>query len=242
MKAEKISELTIDRLSIYLRCLNHLANQRVKTISSQELAEQFNLNSAQIRKDLAQFGEFGVRGVGYSVENLRDCLKRILGLDQGHSIGIIGAGNLGMALADYEGFNGTNFSVVALFDTNPEKINMQTKFGVPVLEAQDLKGAIKRLGIDLVVLAVPASDAQAVLSQVLEAGIKAVLNFAPIQLAVPEGVKVKTVDLTISFDSLSHALAGETSIKDILIESSAKLTNQSKEVRNSSRRPKNRAV
>ncbi|MGI8566855.1 MAG: redox-sensing transcriptional repressor Rex, partial [Pyrinomonadaceae bacterium] len=122
MKSEKISELTTNRLSVYLRCLNLLASAGIKTISSQALADQFNLNSAQIRKDLAYFGEFGVRGVGYSVDGLRQHLTQILGLDSAHRVGIVGAGNLGTALANYNGFTESNFTVVALFDNNREKI------------------------------------------------------------------------------------------------------------------------
>ena len=116
MKSEKISELTTARLSIYLRCLNTLHSAGIKTISSQSLAEQFNLNSAQIRKDLGYFGEFGVRGVGYYVDDLRDHITKILGLDSPHRVGIVGAGRLGTALANYNGFGRSNFTVVALFD------------------------------------------------------------------------------------------------------------------------------
>src|SRR3954453_11621516 len=122
MKSEKISELTTNRLSVYLRCLNLLAAAGIKTISSQALADQFNLNSAQIRKDLAYFGEFGVRGVGYFVEELRRHITEILGLDTAHRVGIVGAGNLGTALANYNGFRQSNFEVVALFDNDKEKI------------------------------------------------------------------------------------------------------------------------
>src|ERR1051325_4104759 len=114
MKSEKISELTTSRLSVYLRCLNLLAAAGIKTISSQELADQFNMNSAQIRKDLAYFGEFGTRGVGYFVEELREHITKILGLDRAHRVGIVGAGNLGTALANYNGFRESNFEVVAL--------------------------------------------------------------------------------------------------------------------------------
>ncbi len=206
MKAEKISELTIDRLSIYLRCLDQLANKNIPTISSQAMAAEFKLNSAQIRKDLAQFGEFGVRGLGYSVENLRDCLKRILGLNISHNIGIIGAGNLGTALAEYEGFLGTNFRAVALFDNAAEKIGKVTKRGVPIYDVNDLAVIIKQTCIDIIVLALPASVAQHALDQAVAAGIKAVLSFAPTHLHVPDGVKLKTLDLTVCFDSLSHSL------------------------------------
>src|SRR5437867_11406159 len=119
MKSEKISELTTARLSVYLRCLNTLHVAGIKTISSQSLAERFNLNSAQIRKDLAYFGEFGVRGVGYYVDDLRRHITAILGLDTQHRLAVIGAGNLGMALANYDGFSGDNFRMVALFDNDP---------------------------------------------------------------------------------------------------------------------------
>jgi redox-sensing transcriptional repressor len=206
MKAEKISELTIDRLSIYLRCLNLLAKEGITTVSSQDLAVRFNLNAAQIRKDLAYFGEFGVRGVGYSTEKLRKYIENILGLDVGHNIGIIGAGNLGVALADYEGFAGTNFNVVALFDNAADKIGGKTKRGVVIYDVKKLRSIIKKESIDIIVLAIPASVAQRELDQVVAAGIKAILNFAPMPLNVPEGIKLKTVDLTVSFDSLSYSL------------------------------------
>src|ERR1700749_4362445 len=122
MKSEKISELPTIRLSVDLRCLNLLAAAGIKTISSQALADQFNLNSAQIRKDLAYFGEFGVRGVGYFVEDLRRQITEILGLDENHRVAIVGAGRLGTALANYKGFLQSNFTVVALFDNDREKI------------------------------------------------------------------------------------------------------------------------
>src|SRR6476620_12612261 len=122
MKSEKISELTTSRLSVYLRCLNALHSAGIKTVSSQSLAEQFNLNSAQIRKDLGYFGEFGVRGVGYYVADLREHITKILGLDKPHRVGIVGAGRLGTALAHYKSFGRSNFSVVALFDNDEKKI------------------------------------------------------------------------------------------------------------------------
>src|SRR6266849_8652425 len=122
MKREKISELTTNRLSVYLRCVNELASAGIKTVSSQELAGQFNLNSAQIRKDLGYFGEFGVRGTGYFIDDLRAHLTKILGLDKPHHVGIIGSGRLGTALANYNGLEKSNFSVVALFDNDQKKI------------------------------------------------------------------------------------------------------------------------
>jgi redox-sensing transcriptional repressor len=208
MKSEKISELTTNRLSVYLRCLNLLAAAGIKTISSQALADQFNLNSAQIRKDLAYFGEFGVRGVGYFVEELRRHITEILGLDTAHRVGIVGAGNLGTALANYNGFTQSNFTVVSLFDFDKAKIG--TRIGNAHILVHDVKRiarVVKDEGIDVAVIAVPARVAQRVLNQVMAAGIKAVLNFAPVRLHARLGVKVKTVDLTISLESLSYFLA-----------------------------------
>ena len=208
MKQAKISELTTGRLSVYLRCLNTLATNGIKTISSKALAEQFNLNSAQIRKDLGYFGEFGVRGVGYYVEDLRDHLTRILGLNEQRRVGIVGAGRLGTALANYDGFTKSNFVVAALFDNDRHKIgNRIGDTKVVVSNVEQMGQIIKDEAIDVMVLAVPAKAAQKVLNQVMSAGIKAVLNFAPASLTARLGVKVKTVDLTTSLESLSYFLA-----------------------------------
>jgi redox-sensing transcriptional repressor len=208
MKSEKISELTTNRLSVYLRCLNLLAATGIRTISSQALADQFNLNSAQIRKDLAYFGEFGVRGVGYFVAELREHITKILGLDTAHRVGIIGAGRLGMALANYTGFVNSNFTVVALFDNDREKIGRAVgESGIVVSNVERLTRMVRELQIDIAVIAVPARAAQRVLNQIMAAGIKAVLNFAPVRLQARLGVKIKTVDLTISLESLSYFLA-----------------------------------
>ncbi|HEX6188798.1 MAG TPA: redox-sensing transcriptional repressor Rex [Pyrinomonadaceae bacterium] len=208
MKKEKISELTTNRLSVYLRCLNELAAAGIKTVSSQDLAEQFNLNSAQIRKDLGYFGEFGVRGTGYFIEDLRRHLTKILGLDQPHRVAIIGAGRLGTALANYNGLSKSNFSVVALFDDDPEKVGENVgSDGIPVHDVKQLAKMVRDEGIDVAVIAVPARAAQKVLNQIMAAGVKAILNFAPAPLTSRLGVKVKTVDLTTSLESLSYFLA-----------------------------------
>lgn len=206
MKAEKISELTTNRLSIYLRCLNDLAHEGRKTVSSDKLAKRFHLNSAQIRKDLACFGEFGVRGVGYYVEDLREQLIRILGLDHHHRVGIIGAGRLGTALTDYYGFRQTNFEVAALFDADPGKIGMEVS-DVRIYSIADFESVAKKEKIDVAVIAVPAEYAQNVLEIIVKAGIKAVMNFAPTPLLAADDIKVKTIDLTISLESLSYFLA-----------------------------------
>jgi redox-sensing transcriptional repressor len=201
------SELTTNRLSVYLRCLNALDEAGVKTISSQALAEQFHLNAAQIRKDLAYFGEFGVRGVGYYVRDLRAHLRQILGLDRRLRVAIMGAGNLGLALADYPGFRSEGFEIAALFDTERDKIGRRSRGGVPIHDARTFRKVVRRERIRIAVLAVPAAAAQAVANEVVAAGIKAILNFSPGTLSVPADVKVKSVDLTVSLESLSFFLA-----------------------------------
>lgn len=205
-KAEKISEMTTNRLSVYLRCLNELAAKGQKTVSSDKMAKQFHLNSAQIRKDLANFGEFGVRGVGYYTETLRDHLTTILGLDRVHRVAIIGAGRLGTALADYYGFKKSNFTVTALFDADPRKVGKKVN-GISVFDIKNFAAAVKKDKIDVAVIAVPAEFAKVVLQKVVKAGIKAVMNFAPVALPVSGDVKLKTVDLTSSLESLSYFLA-----------------------------------
>jgi redox-sensing transcriptional repressor len=204
---EQVSELTTNRLSVYLRCLNALEDAGVRTISSQALAEQFHLNAAQIRKDLAYFGEFGVRGVGYYVRDLKRHLRQILGLDRKLRVAIVGAGNLGLALADYPGFRQEGFEISALFDTLSSKVGQQSRGGVPIHDIHDLKKIARREGISIAVIAVPAASAQHVVNLVVASGIKAVLNFSPGALQVPRHVKLKSVDLTVSLESLSFFLA-----------------------------------
>jgi len=208
MKSDKISELTTNRLSVYLRCLDGLSSLGIKTVSSQSLAGQFNLNSAQIRKDLGYFGEFGVRGVGYYVDELRAHIRQILGLNNPHRVGIVGAGRLGTALANYGGFGSSNFTVVALFDNDPEKISQRvSESNIVVYDVRKFAKIVKSEAIDVAVIAVPARAAQRVLNQITAAGVRAVLNFAPASLSARLGVKVKTVDLTTSLESLSYFLA-----------------------------------
>jgi redox-sensing transcriptional repressor len=204
---DQVSELTAGRLSVYLRCLNTLDGAGVKTISSKALAEQFQLNAAQIRKDLAYFGEFGVRGVGYYVKELKRHLRMILGLDRTVRVVILGAGNLGLALADYPGFRQEGFAIVALYDTERAKIGRRSKGGVRIFDITEFRKSVKRDSIDIAVVAVPADSAQGVVNAAVHAGIRAILNFSPGALKVPPGVKLKNVDLTVSLESLSFFLA-----------------------------------
>lgn len=204
---DQVSELTTARLSIYLRCLESLDAGGVNTVSSQGLATQFQLNAAQIRKDLAHFGEFGIRGVGYYVKDLKRHLRQILGLDRSIKVVIIGAGNLGVALADYAGFRMDGFDVVALLDTAREKVGQYSRSGVPIRHARELERLVEREKIDIVVVTVPAEAAQETVDTVVGAGIRAILNFSPGSPRVPPHVKLKNMDLTITFESLSFFLA-----------------------------------
>ena len=204
---EPISELTTNRLSVYLRSLNALDAAGVRTVSSRALAEQFHLNAAQIRKDLAYFGEFGVRGVGYYVKELRRHLRQILGIDKSVRVAIVGAGNLGLALADYPGFRDEGFEIAALFDTTRDKIGQSSRSGVAIHDIRELKTVARREQITIAVIAVPTEAAQSVVNTIVAAGIKAVLNFSPGALQVPPDVKLKSVDLTVSLESLSFFLA-----------------------------------
>lgn len=204
---EQVSELTATRLSVYLRCLNTLDAAGVKTVSSRTLAEQFHLNAAQIRKDLAYFGEFGVRGVGYYVRELKRHLRVILGLDRTVRVAIVGAGNLGLALADYPGFRQEGFEIVALFDADRAKTGRKSRGGIRIIDMSEFRKVVKREGINIVVLAVPASAAQELTNVAVAAGLRAILNFSPGALKVPPGVKLKNVDLTVSLESLSFFLA-----------------------------------
>ncbi len=202
----KIPEMTIRRLSVYTRCLLQLEEDGVKTISSQELAERFSLNSAQVRKDLAYFGEFGVRGIGYYVSGLKAELQRILGLDREWAVALVGFGNLGSALFHYKGFGRQGFRIAVVIDDDPAKIGREIDT-VPIVSSRDMAREIKARGIQIAIVAVPPEAAQTVTEQLVAAGIKAVLNFAPTRLRVTRDVRLKNVDLSIELETLSFYLA-----------------------------------
>jgi len=202
----KIPEMTVRRLSVYTRCLLQLEEDGVKTVSSQELAERFNLNSAQVRKDLAYFGEFGVRGIGYYVSGLKAELQRILGLDREWPVALVGFGNLGSALFHYRGFGRQGFRITVIFDDDPGKTDREAN-GVPIFATRDLAREVKARGVQIAIVAVPAEAAQSVADQLVAAGIKAVLNFAPARIRLPRDVRLKDVDLSIELETLSFYLA-----------------------------------
>lgn len=205
-KISRIPEMTVRRLSIYTRCLQQLEEDGVKTISSQELAERFNLNSAQVRKDLAYFGEFGVRGIGYYISGLKAELLKILGLDREWQVALVGLGNLGSALVHYKGFARQGFRISVIFDDDPAKTG-RTVDDIPVLPFRDLSREAKARNIQIGIVAVPAEAAQAVTDRLVASGIKAILNFASVRLKVPRDVRLKNVDLSIELETLSFALA-----------------------------------
>jgi redox-sensing transcriptional repressor len=201
--------MTIRRLSVYTRCLLQLEEDNVKTISSQELAERFNLNSAQVRKDLAYFGEFGVRGIGYYVTGLKNELQRILGLDRTWPVVLVGFGNLGSALFHYKGFGTQGFKIAAIVDDDPAKVAREVD-AVPILASRDIAREMKTRGIQIAIVAVPSESAQTVADQLVAAGIRAILNFAPARIKVPRDVRLKNVDLSIELETLSFYLAKGT--------------------------------
>ncbi|HVR99478.1 MAG TPA: redox-sensing transcriptional repressor Rex [Thermoanaerobaculia bacterium] len=204
---EEVSPLTLNRLSFYLRCLRHLQESGIKRVSSQEMARQYHLSATQIRKDLAQFGEFGIRGVGYDVEGLADHLNTLLGLDHQHLLLIVGMGNLGSALACYLGFNHGAFRVVAGVDNDPRKVG-RVIGGLTVRPAAEVAQVIRESGAQIGVLTVPADAAQENYDTLADAGIQGVLNFAPVRVKRRPGVPLKNVDLRINLEELAFFLKG----------------------------------
>ena len=198
--------MTVRRLSVYTRCLLQLEEDGVKTVSSQELAERFNLNSAQVRKDLAYFGEFGVRGIGYYVAGLKNELQRILGLNRAWPVVLVGFGNLGSALFHYRGFGTQGFKIAAIVDDDPAKLGREVD-GVPIIASRELAREARARGVHIAIVAVPAESAQTVADQLVAAGIKAILNFAPARIKVPRDVRLTNVDLSIELETLSFYLA-----------------------------------
>jgi redox-sensing transcriptional repressor len=198
--------MTIRRLSLYSRCLAQLEEDGVKTVSSQGFAERFHLNSAQVRKDLAYFGEFGVRGIGYYVSGLRAELQKILGLDREWRLALVGFGNLGSALFRYRGFARGGFRVAAILDEDPAKVGRAVN-GLAILPLAELARAVRQHGIQIGVIAVPAEAAQLVADRLVDAGIRAILNFAPARLRVPPVVRLQNVDFSIELEHLSFHLA-----------------------------------
>ena len=206
---KRIADSTVRRLSIYLRFLEDFEERGLATVSSDELARRGGTTSAQVRKDLSFFGSFGKRGLGYSVPELATALREILGLGRQWKVVIVGAGKIGAALAQYRGFRQRGFSIVAAYDTNPEKIG-RTLEGIEIRDMARFEADVAAERPEIAVLATPTDAAQSVLDRVNRAGIKAVLNFAPVQLHAPADVTVKTVNMAMELEGLTFALTNST--------------------------------
>jgi redox-sensing transcriptional repressor len=205
---ELVSLLTVNRLSVYLRSLRHLEARGIRNVSSQRLAAEFHLSASQIRKDLAQFGEFGVRGVGYDVAGLAAKLSHLLGLDRSRRVVIVGMGNLGTALARFPSFNSGSFQVVSGFDADPAKVGRRIG-GVPTHALAELPRVIADSGASMAILAVPADAAHSAHAALAAAGISAVLNFAPVSLPSTAACRVKNLDLRIHLEELAFFLEAD---------------------------------
>jgi len=206
LKVFKIPEATIIRLSIYSRQLLYLKETGVETVSSEEIAESVGVSSAQVRKDLAYFGEFGTRGVGYRVDELLGQITKILGLDQKWNIAIVGAGKLGSALALYQGFRERGFSIQAVLDTDPDKLGMDLG-GIIVEPLEALADRIKDCQVNIGIVTVPAEAAQKVTDLLVGSGVPAILNFSPRVLKVPPQTILRNVDLSVNLKVLSFNLS-----------------------------------
>jgi redox-sensing transcriptional repressor len=201
-----IAESTVRRLSLYLRFLEEQQQRGLETISSGDLASLGGTTSAQVRKDLSFFGSFGTRGLGYSVPELAHRIREILGLGREWRVVIVGAGKIGAALAQYEGFRDRGFKVVGVYDVDPARIGKSLD-DVIVKDQRDLDADLRELHADIVLLAVPPEAAQALVDRVTRAGIRGILNFAPAPLHAPSAVMLRSVDMALELEILSYALA-----------------------------------
>jgi redox-sensing transcriptional repressor len=205
MKTLKISEAVVRRLPIYLRYLNVLHMQNVQTVSSSDLGQKLDLNPAQIRKDLAYFGEFGKKGIGYDVNYLIEKIRQILKLDQFIQVALVGAGNLGRALSNYNAFLKDNMKIVAVFDAMESKVGDKIN-NLTVQPMAEMKQTIKAMNIRIGIITVPASEAQHVADEFIQSGIEAILNFAPAIIKVPNEIRIHHADFTTELQSLAFYL------------------------------------
>ncbi len=205
MTKNETPDIIIGRLPVYLRALRHMQTQGKHTTSSQELGEQVGISAAQIRKDLSQFGEFGKQGTGYSIGFLISKLREILKVDRVWEVTVVGMGDIGHAIARYPGFTDQGFRISMVFDNNPAKIGEKVGNFV-VQDTKELTAAVHKAGIRIAMLCVPAADAQQVANQLVEAGIKAILNYAPINLSVPKGVWVQYLDPSVGLQRMTYYL------------------------------------
>ncbi|MBC7251236.1 MAG: redox-sensing transcriptional repressor Rex [Anaerolineae bacterium] len=205
MPAKDVPDIVVSRLPLYLRALSFLAEEGLQVISSKELGHKLGISPAQIRKDLSHFGEFGKQGTGYNIQYLRDQLRRILKVTEEREVALVGAGDLGRALMHYGGFAGRGFRISLVFDNNPQKIGQ--KMGpFEILDSESIETIVADRGIEIAIVAVPAEAAQEVVDALVRAGVKAILNYAPITVKVPEGVHVQYIDPVIHLQRMTYYL------------------------------------
>jgi redox-sensing transcriptional repressor len=202
---KQIPDIIVSRLPIYLRALQHMQKQGKQTTSSQELGERLGISAAQIRKDLSQFGEFGKQGTGYNIAFLYDKLRQILKLESVRDLAIVGMGDMGHALARYSGFEDRGFRVAMVFDNDPGKIGQQAGM-FTILDASSMVETIREAGIKMALLCVPASAAQEMANRLVEAGVRSILNYAPINLNMPKSVRVQYLDPSIGLQRMAYYL------------------------------------
>ena len=205
MNSEKIPDIIIGRLPIYLRALQRLTEQGIHNTSSQELGEMIGISAAQIRKDISQFGEFGKQGTGYSIPFLIERLQTIMKINRVWDVIVVGMGDIGHALARYNGFVNRGFKVTMLFDNDPDKIGLKVN-ELEIFSMEEMVEKIKQNKIKVAMLTVPASAAQEVAEQLVKAGVKAILNYAPIHLNVPKDVKVQHIDPATHLQRMTYYL------------------------------------
>ena len=205
MDEKEIPDIVVGRLPHYLRALQRMAQEGRQVTSSQELGERLGISAAQIRKDLSQFGEFGKQGTGYHIDYLLDKLREILKVDRTWDVVVVGAGDIGSAIARYQGFLNRGFCVAMVFDNDPERIGTQVG-EFTVKNSEKLVSAIQEGGIKVAMLSVPATNAQSVADALVEAGVKAILNYAPISLNVPPDVRVQYIDPVIHLQRMTYYL------------------------------------
>ncbi|MCL6602344.1 MAG: redox-sensing transcriptional repressor Rex [Paenibacillus sp.] len=205
MKSDKISEAVVRRLPVYLRFLNDLHKREIATVSSQELGQKLDLNPAQIRKDLAYFGDFGRKGIGYDVPYLIEKIRHILKLDQPLNVALVGAGNLGQALSNYNAFLKDTMKITAVFDSYQPKVGQKIN-SLIVQPMEELGSTIREQGIRIGIITVPEIEAQNVADILVESGIEAILNFAPVILKTPSNIRIHAADFTTDLQSLAYYL------------------------------------
>jgi len=206
--SKKTSEFAIRRLSLYLRILEHLGRDGERTVSSEQLAVRSGTTAAQVRKDLSLFGSFGKRGLGYGVAELALRIRKILGLDRRWRVALVGVGRIGSALIEYGGFRERGYDIVAILDVDPSKIGERWA-DLTVHDICEFEDIVRKQGVEIVIIAVPAEAVPAVMDRVTGAGVRGILNFAPTTLRVPESVTVKDVNMVIELEALSFALSQE---------------------------------